>query len=444
VKRKVIRSSLLLLVLFSPFVIWRLWLWYNLNNQLAAIRADGLPTNAKELDRWYPAVPANQNAALVLTQAISGCDLKSGGKTIWDFKLPARGKKLSSAQADLLRRQIELDTTALAKADEAIRLSASRYPIDFSMGFNTALPHLAYLKRFAVLHQVKAALDIEAGEFANASTNIDSMLGLARTLDSEPCLISQLVRLMIIRIAVTTLERRIGSGPIDGLEVTNLVAAFEQTPEATSQLVKALIGERAMVASLFSMNKEDAVRMLELAKNKEEEQNFPRHRALPLRVAGFYDLDEGFFLYAMGRGIELVEGSWNMRAANYLMKAGEKAQERYYLASSQTLSAYGASIPRQIEGDALTRLAITALAVEQFRNQKGHLPETLEMLEPEFLADIREDPFDGEPLRYRRLAKGYVLYSVGGDREDNHGKEMPEPKASPIKKGYDVTFTVER
>ncbi len=72
------------------------------------------------------------------------------------------------------------------------------------------------------------------------------------------------------------------------------------------------------------------------------------------------------------------------------------------------------------------------------------MPETLEMLEPEFLADIREDPFDGEPLRYRRLAKGYVLYSVGGDREDNHGKEMPEPKASPIKKGYDVTFTVER
>src|SRR5439155_9394846 len=131
----------------------------------------------------YAAVPANQNAALVLTQAFSLCDLKSGGKAISDFKLPARGKRLSLAQVDLLQQQIRTQAEALAKADEALQLSASRYPIDFSLGFNTPLPHLAYLKRLALLHQFKAALDIEAGELPSASTNIGSMLGLARTLN---------------------------------------------------------------------------------------------------------------------------------------------------------------------------------------------------------------------------------------------------------------------
>lgn len=47
-------------------------------------------------------------------------------------------------------------------------------------------------------------------------------------------------------------------------------------------------------------------------------------------------------------------------------------------------------------------------------------------------------------LAYRRTDKGYVIYSVGRDREDNGGLEEADKKQSDDKQSYDITFTVER
>ena len=52
------------------------------------------------------------------------------------------------------------------------------------------------------------------------------------------------------------------------------------------------------------------------------------------------------------------------------------------------------------------------------------------------------DLFDGQPLRYRKLPKGYAVYSIGRDLTDDGGKEASvDPKPDDR---YDVTFTVER
>jgi hypothetical protein len=92
--------------------------------------------------------------------------------------------------------------------------------------------------------------------------------------------------------------------------------------------------------------------------------------------------------------------------------------------------------------DAHRDAALTALAIERFRRaHDGALPETLQQLVPTWLPKIPTDIFDGQPLRYRRLDSGYVVYSVGPDRLDNGGKERP--KKGNVKK-FDLTFTVER
>ena len=60
---------------------------------------------------------------------------------------------------------------------------------------------------------------------------------------------------------------------------------------------------------------------------------------------------------------------------------------------------------------------------------------------PEYLDTVPEDPFDGKPLRYKRLPKGYVVYSIGWDGKDDGGDEkVPEEQWH----APDVTFTVER
>jgi hypothetical protein len=42
-------------------------------------------------------------------------------------------------------------------------------------------------------------------------------------------------------------------------------------------------------------------------------------------------------------------------------------------------------------------------------------------LVPRYLKEIPVDPYDGAPLRMRRLDDGLVIYSVGPDGKDNGG-----------------------
>jgi hypothetical protein len=94
----------------------------------------------------------------------------------------------------------------------------------------------------------------------------------------------------------------------------------------------------------------------------------------------------------------------------------------------------------ELSGLAQIRAARTALAVERYRLKTGSLPASLEGLVPGYLATIPLDPFTREPLKFRQLARGYVVYSVGRDLSDDGGKEKPAKGDGP----YDVTFTVER
>ena len=92
---------------------------------------------------------------------------------------------------------------------------------------------------------------------------------------------------------------------------------------------------------------------------------------------------------------------------------------------------------------ALTRTAVTSLAIERYRLAKSDLPSKLDDLVPTYLTAIPQDPFDDKPLRYKKLAKGYVVYSVGEDGEDNGGAEK-NSEGYRVGKGTDITFIIER
>jgi hypothetical protein len=66
--------------------------------------------------------------------------------------------------------------------------------------------------------------------------------------------------------------------------------------------------------------------------------------------------------------------------------------------------------------------AIIACALERARIQNGEYPQTLAQLAPQFLTRIPADLFDGQPLRYRRIAsEQFLLYSIGWDEKDDGG-----------------------
>src|SRR5262245_38858234 len=101
-KRKIVRISLVILALLMPILAWRLWVAYEVNRQLEWIRAKGLPTNGEELDRWYPAVLASQNAALVLTDAFGLHSNYADNRSnlIQNFKMPSARQPLTDDETE--------------------------------------------------------------------------------------------------------------------------------------------------------------------------------------------------------------------------------------------------------------------------------------------------------------------------------------------------------
>jgi ABC-type transport system involved in multi-copper enzyme maturation permease subunit len=91
------------------------------------------------------------------------------------------------------------------------------------------------------------------------------------------------------------------------------------------------------------------------------------------------------------------------------------------------------------------RCAVAMLAVERYRLAHGNWPKSLNELVPAFLREVPADPFDGKPLRFRRLPDGVVIYAVGFDGTDDGGKLergtsrlLAAPRAAAPSTGVDV------
>ena len=79
--------------------------------------------------------------------------------------------------------------------------------------------------------------------------------------------------------------------------------------------------------------------------------------------------------------------------------------------------------------------AVTAIAIERYRRDRGQIPNDLKQLVPEFMPQVPTDPFDGKPLRYVVEDGEYLIYSVGKNGVDDGGQGDFDP---------DIVFRVER
>jgi hypothetical protein len=75
--------------------------------------------------------------------------------------------------------------------------------------------------------------------------------------------------------------------------------------------------------------------------------------------------------------------------------------------------------PMRCLGESKLGLVQLAVALNAWTHAEGALPDTLDLLVPDYLDAIPRDGFDGAPLRYSK-AKA-VVYSIGTDLVDSGG-----------------------
>jgi hypothetical protein len=423
--------------------------------KLQAIRATGLPTSGAELNAYYPAVPDNENAALVMIQAFALMrdfpDNRSN--EVANFKILSRRQLLTSEQKKILSGYVEMNSDALAKMREAIKLSESRYPVDYCPGPNSDISHLGRLHNLVKIVRYESLLASESGDTTNAVAAIENLIGMAQTLDQEPDTIAQLVRIALIAIAENSLEHCLNINGLDESELIELASTFSSA-EKTNLMVRALVAERAIHVQIFQLARSNSKSARELVEGAQQVGGFstpaldswlirePRF----FRATGFWDRDLLFYLNVMETNIALdrLPPPKNLVAADNFKKVDETIGQKKYYLSKMLLAGLSGAITKEASSFAYLRTSIAAIAVERFRLAHGQLPDNLNELVPQFLSAVPTDPFDGQPLRYHRFAKGYVIYSVGQDGHDDGGREKPADWKSSDKTTYDITFTIER
>ncbi|HSY19770.1 MAG TPA: hypothetical protein VK815_15610 [Candidatus Acidoferrales bacterium] len=445
--RKIIATCVLGLALLGivVFAAWRIRLANDVKAEFAAIHAAGLPINGVEADAYYAAVPDADNAAVKMADAFELMATYDDQRSneVASIKFPQLGNALTLEQQELIAGFCAMNSNSLLQAREAIKLPHSRYDMDLSWGAGTLLPHLAKLRTLSRAAAFQSLLD------TNTSVEeISTIIGIAGTLDAEPTLISKLVRIAAIHMAVAALERRLNQCGMNENELVQLGVLLGNSAK-TNQMANALIGERAMYVQYFRMGAAEIARLSGTDENNAPiPAGPPRSGPQPLfiRLTGFFERDLRFYLQAMDTNISLttIFPRNTEIITNAEGKIFKECGRYHYILSGLFLPALGSALVKETTGLAEVYTAQAALAVERFRQANGSLPSNLNELVPQFLPAVPIDPFDGQPLRFRLLEKGYLIYSVGKDGQDNGGRERPADAKSGDKTLYDITFTVER
>jgi hypothetical protein len=424
---------------------WRLSLAADNRARLKAIAARGEPTNSWSLNQSYQPVPDAENAAVAW---LNGVRQITGGASVsstWNkFKLPARGAPIPADQLEFARGIVKSNEIALMTFRQAAALSKSRYPVDLTPGVNALLPHLSPMKQVAHLLQAETLVALEERDSRRAVGAIKTILAESRSLASEPLLISQLVSYAIDTIAFNTTEFVLNGMQLNDGELQELSTAFAKADD-TNRLPLALIGERAIFIGTLQNPQALLTSAAGPGSSSSGADAFTELTWPLIRLTGFFERDFGFGMDALTTNIALARlpdpqrfiarTNWDVVEA--------RAHENHYVLSGLLLPAFAKAITRDTDNRARARVAQVVMAVERHRlAHNGELPDTTATLAPNLIMKIPADPFDGQPLRFKRLESGYMVYSVGPDAEDDGGKERPAKLKE--KERWDTTFIVER
>jgi hypothetical protein len=105
---------------------------------------------------------------------------------------------------------------------------------------------------------------------------------------------------------------------------------------------------------------------------------------------------------------------------------------------ANTVASMMAVVESAFRADARNLLAYTALAMHGYRAVHGRFPDNLAELSPEIIPLLPVDPYDDQPLRFKKTDRGWIIYSIGPDLVDDGG----QPWDWDAKKG-DLAFDFE-
>jgi hypothetical protein len=327
-------------------------------------------------------------------------------------------EQLTADQFALLRAELFRIRPAVDEAAKLAALPQGRHTLHYERNpIATLLPDQSKCRDIFNLLGYEALRQNQIGDSKNALRTCRAALNAARSLGDEPIYISQLIRIAGVIKACQAIERTLAQGEPPAEEMAGLQKLLENE-DAFPGLLVATRGERASLHQVFEAVKQGVVTVDQLA---DSHSNWAEKSFVSLWRMDTSQ-DQALSLSLMARRIQEVQQPLHEQAA--LEKQFE--QDMREVPKNAVLTRYMMPAMAKIgeafrRKQAIVRCTIVALAAERYRREKKTWPDTLAQLCPSYLAAVPVDPYDGAPLRYRRVADGIVVYSAGVDALDNGG-----------------------
>lgn len=394
-------AMVMVVLLLSALIgAWQYSASLRVDAELAKIRQLGEPASVRELETFYSIADGEQNVTSLWLAGFEGLDDKDAyvlaGALPWvgtgdETKVPQPGEpwaELASAEAYLKKFESQLGNLhAAARAG-----GKARYATDFSKGIAMLLPHVQKLRGAYRLLMLEATCRAQRGDAHGAAIAIDTMLKLAASLEGEPILISNLVR-----IACNGMARQQLSQLLPQVEFAELDLAMLQDDLARiddlAVFRRAILGERVLGLTVFSQDgPADALG-----------NDAPPGAYLSITRRA----DCACYLNLMGKYVAATKLPWpkmvlgldqaELDLKSIIGQGGVMGKMKYPL-TALLVPALRAAANSTGTSLSQNRAATSALAVQRFRLRQGRLPTTWQELVPEFLSEVPVNPVDGLPL----------------------------------------------
>jgi hypothetical protein len=365
---------------------------------------------------------------------------------------PPEGRELDALIEDLknpialspdlragLAAEIDDKSEAVALGQKLLEMGEGQHKITYAkFSFNTLLTNQQTSRSVASLLRKDALLRADKGDISGAVRTSRSILGVARSLGDEVFAISQLIRFACDAVSLNAFERALSQGEASDAELKAAQADYAKEDEQPS-LLYALRGERALIFDALDQAATGEVDATQFAASVGAGGG-GTVLAVALQFGAFSRHNQAVALEMMNDAVEIAKRPTYEQNELWVRWADQRRSPGGLAALKDALvrlvAPAGENVARAYQRSrAWLRAAQVIAACERFRMANGRWPNDQGELVSAYLPKVLVDPYDGKPLRIKRVAGGLAVYALGEDLKDNGGKIDRHKLSSP---GFDV------
>lgn len=411
-----------------------------ITHRLAELRASGEPIDAPDLARLFTNPPPSADAGVLLTNIMVFAE---------ENRVPASSPLVNANMS--LGRTNPIPESAMMELrayHDRTKANWDQWPEPWPMGarfaphwergmMSNSLPKFIQVRALAQALNSLAMMAAETHDSSRAVAMLERGFQFADSIPSDS-LVAHMIGVACKNLTTTTAERCLNRAAFTDSELRRF--AMVLPAPGTNRFRSALRGEHCMAIWAFQELK--AGHNIDHVLGTARDDRWWVNLWEKLKPGKSVYRDEDFVRY-----LEMYRPSLAMLDGppdKAIIRAWQLTREYETNVISRAAEAVPAHWPKALSGDVEAQMKIetlrTALAVERFRlAHAGKVPAGLLELVPDFLPAVPCDLFDGQPLRFKSLPRGYVIYSIGADGADDGGLEKTGTATK-----YDVTITVER